>query len=179
MSFIPLPYSAIKIPFYVFQKRNCSATVPSFHIFVSVCDLYVPRVGPHIFLLQHRQTNCGKNKSLIDTWMSKLGKRLCNSFSGNFFLLQIFGIYLCCVWNMTDMTSLLKVLVFRLLLKPVIKAISLWPLAYLSLTSKVVFINELIKFVELHQNSNPLNKKKSREKGLINIIDFTKCLFHP
>ncbi len=146
-----------------FQKRNCSATVPSFHIFVSVCDLYVPRVGPHIFLLQHRQTNCGKNKSLIDTWMSKLVKRPCNSFSGNIFF-KIFGIYLCCVWNMTDMTSLLKVLIFRLLLKPIIKAISLWSLAYLSLTSKVVFINELIKFLELIQNSNPLNKKSLEKK---------------
>ncbi len=143
------------------QKRNCEATVPSFHIFVSVCDLYVPRVSPHIFLQQHSQTNCGKNKSLIDTWMLKLGKRLFNSFSGNIFF-QIFGIYICCVWNMTDMTSLLKVLIFRLLLKPIIKAISLWPLAYLSLTSKVVFINELITFVELIQNLNLL--KKSLEK---------------
>jgi hypothetical protein len=26
---------------------------------VSVSDLYIPRIGPHIFLQQNRQTDCG------------------------------------------------------------------------------------------------------------------------
>jgi hypothetical protein len=33
---------------------------PNIHIHVSVSDLYIPRIGPHIFLQQNRQTNCGK-----------------------------------------------------------------------------------------------------------------------
>ncbi len=42
------------------QKRNCVASVPiSTHIHVSVSDLYIPRIDPHIFLQQNRQTDCG------------------------------------------------------------------------------------------------------------------------
>ncbi len=32
---------------------------PNFHIPVSVSDLYIPRIDPHIFLQQNRQTNRG------------------------------------------------------------------------------------------------------------------------
>ncbi len=32
---------------------------PNFHIHVSVSDLYTPRIGPHIFLQQKRQTDRG------------------------------------------------------------------------------------------------------------------------
>jgi hypothetical protein len=32
---------------------------PNFHIHLSVSDLYIPRIGPHIFLQQNRQIDCG------------------------------------------------------------------------------------------------------------------------
>ncbi len=74
-----LLHTATKIPFmYSFwELRGLS---PNFHIHVSVSDLNIPRIGPHIFLQQNRQIDCG-NISLTDTWMRKMG--LCNSFSGN------------------------------------------------------------------------------------------------
>jgi hypothetical protein len=33
--------------------------IPNFHIHVSVSDLHIPRIGPHIFLQQNRQTDPG------------------------------------------------------------------------------------------------------------------------
>ncbi len=33
---------------------------PNFHIHVFVSDLYILRIGPHIFLQQNRQTDPGK-----------------------------------------------------------------------------------------------------------------------
>jgi hypothetical protein len=34
---------------------------------VSVSDLYIPRISPHIFLQQNRQTDLGTFKVLTDT----------------------------------------------------------------------------------------------------------------
>jgi hypothetical protein len=45
------------------QKRNCGLS-PHFYIHVSVSDLYIPTIGPPIFLHQNRQTIY---KSLTDT----------------------------------------------------------------------------------------------------------------
>ncbi len=46
-------------PIYVFLFWELRGLSPSFHIHVSVSDLYVPRIGPHIWLLQNRQTDPG------------------------------------------------------------------------------------------------------------------------
>jgi hypothetical protein len=32
---------------------NCAALSPNFHVHVSVSDLYIPRIGPHIWLKQN------------------------------------------------------------------------------------------------------------------------------
>jgi hypothetical protein len=45
-----------KIPFMYSQKRNSRRLSPNFHIHVSVNDLYIPRISPHIFLQKNRQT---------------------------------------------------------------------------------------------------------------------------
>ncbi len=44
---------------YVFPEKELRGLIPNFHIHVSVGDLCSPRIGPHIFLQQNRQTNPG------------------------------------------------------------------------------------------------------------------------
>ncbi len=46
-------------PIYVFPRKELRGLNPNFHIHVSVSDFYIPRIGPHIFLQQIRQTNRG------------------------------------------------------------------------------------------------------------------------
>jgi hypothetical protein len=54
-------------PIYVFLFRELGGLSPNFHIHVSVSDLQIPRIGPHIWLQQNRQTNPGNiYKSLTD-----------------------------------------------------------------------------------------------------------------
>jgi hypothetical protein len=48
---------------------------PNFHIHVSVSDLYIPRISPHIFLQPNRQTD-SENKYISHRYMSvELGYR--------------------------------------------------------------------------------------------------------
>jgi hypothetical protein len=46
-------------PIYVFPEKELRGLSPDFHIHVSMHDLYIPGIGPHIFLQQNRQTNRG------------------------------------------------------------------------------------------------------------------------
>ncbi len=46
-------------PIYVFLDKEWRGLSPQLHIHVSASDLYIPRIGPHIFLQQNRQTNPG------------------------------------------------------------------------------------------------------------------------
>ncbi len=59
--FKPVVYTATAIPFFLFwELRGIS---PNFHIHVSVSDLYIPRIGPHI----SSSRNMGIYNSLTDT----------------------------------------------------------------------------------------------------------------
>jgi hypothetical protein len=40
-------------------EKELHGLCPNVHIHVSVSDLYIPRISPHIFLLQNRQTDSG------------------------------------------------------------------------------------------------------------------------
>ena len=42
---------------YVFPEKELRGLSSNFHIHVSMSDLYIPRISPHIFLQQNRQTN--------------------------------------------------------------------------------------------------------------------------
>jgi hypothetical protein len=44
---------------YAFPEKELRGLSHNFHIHASVSDLYFPRIGPHIFLQQNRQTDCG------------------------------------------------------------------------------------------------------------------------
>jgi hypothetical protein len=46
-------------PVYVFPEKEFRGLSPNFHIHVSVSDLYILRIVPHIFLQQNRQTDPG------------------------------------------------------------------------------------------------------------------------
>ncbi len=54
-------------PIYVFLSWELRGFSPNFHIHVSVNDLYIRRIGPHVFLQQSRQTLVGIYKLLTDT----------------------------------------------------------------------------------------------------------------
>ncbi len=41
-------------PIYVFPEKKLRGLSPNFHIHVSVSDLYILRIGLHIFLQQNR-----------------------------------------------------------------------------------------------------------------------------
>ncbi len=51
-----------KNPIYVLRGLS-----PNFHIHVSVSDLYIPRIGPHIFCSKIGRLIVGIYKSLTDT----------------------------------------------------------------------------------------------------------------
>jgi hypothetical protein len=44
---------------YVLPEKNLRGLSPNFHTHVSVSDLYIPTINPHIFLQQNRQTDSG------------------------------------------------------------------------------------------------------------------------
>jgi hypothetical protein len=52
-------YTEFENPIYVFPEKELHGPSANFHIHVSVSDLYILRIGPHIFLQQNRQTNRG------------------------------------------------------------------------------------------------------------------------
>jgi hypothetical protein len=53
----PRPPHCNENPIYVFPEKEWCGLSPDFHIYVSVSNLFIPRIGPHIFLQQNRQTD--------------------------------------------------------------------------------------------------------------------------
>ncbi len=68
---------------YIFLFWELCGLSPNFHIHVSVSDLYIPRIGPHISSSRKGRPIMGIYNSLTDTWMWKLGLGPRYSFSGN------------------------------------------------------------------------------------------------
>ena len=69
-------------PIYVFLFWELRGLSPNIHILVSVNDLYIPRIGPHISCSRIGSSS-GIYKSLTDIWMWKFGLWPHNFFSGN------------------------------------------------------------------------------------------------
>jgi hypothetical protein len=60
----PNPYCALTLTlqrnFYLcIPRKELRGLSPNFHMHVSVSDLYIPQIGPHIWLQQKRQTDTG------------------------------------------------------------------------------------------------------------------------
>jgi hypothetical protein len=58
LSFLSL-FQCNENPLYVFPEKELRGLSPNLRSHVSVNDLHIPRIGPHIFLQQNRQTDCG------------------------------------------------------------------------------------------------------------------------
>ncbi len=52
---------------YVFPEKELCGLSPDFHIHVSVSDLHIPRIGPHISCSRIGKPIVGIYKSLTDT----------------------------------------------------------------------------------------------------------------
>jgi hypothetical protein len=59
----------------IFPEKEYQGLSPNFHIHTSVSNLYIPTMGLHILLGEICRPILGLYKSLIDTWMWKLGLR--------------------------------------------------------------------------------------------------------
>ncbi len=81
---------------YIFLFWELRGLSPNFYIHVSVSDLYIPRIGPHISSSRNGSSIVGIYISLTDSWMWKLGLRPRYSFSGNI-CFQFSAFFLCSV----------------------------------------------------------------------------------
>ena len=95
----PSPVHCNENSIYVFLFRELRGLSPNFHIHVSVSDLYIPRIGPHISCSRIGRSIVGICKSLTDTWMWKLRLWPRNSFSGNI-CFEFLVLVLCSVCHM-------------------------------------------------------------------------------
>ncbi len=79
---------------YVFLFWELRGLSINFHIHVSVSDLYIPRISPHISCRRIKRSIVGIYKSLTGTWMWKLGLWPRNSFSENIYF-EFSVLFLC------------------------------------------------------------------------------------
>ncbi len=60
-SLVPIyVFAEMKLRGLVIFKTKYNVLSPNFHIHLSVCDLYIPRIGLFILLQPNRQTDPGK-----------------------------------------------------------------------------------------------------------------------
>ncbi len=78
---------------YIFLFWELRGLSPNFYIHVSVSNLYISRIGPHISSSRNGSSIVGIYNSLTDTWMWKLGPTEAPIFLFWEYLLPIFGIF--------------------------------------------------------------------------------------
>ncbi len=79
---------------FVFPEKELRGLSPNFHIHVSAGDLYIPVIGPPIFLQQNMQTD-GGNISIVHRNMNVPMNWDCSRsvpFRGIQYMFRIFGI---------------------------------------------------------------------------------------
>ncbi len=76
-------------PNYLYPEKELCGLGANFHIHVSVSDLYIPRIGPHIFLQQNRIVRI--YKSLITHINGEIGTKPAQCLFWEY-LYRIFGI---------------------------------------------------------------------------------------
>ncbi len=79
---------------YIFLFWELRGLSPNFYIHVSVSDLNIPSIGPHISSSRNGSSIVGIYNTLTDAWMWKLGLRPRYSFSGNI-CFQFSAFFLC------------------------------------------------------------------------------------
>jgi hypothetical protein len=83
-----------KNPIYVFPEKELRGLCPNFHIHVSVSDLYIPRICPHISCSRIGKSIVGIYKSLTNTlesvnWDCGLAIPFLGIFVSNFSVLDL------------------------------------------------------------------------------------------
>ena len=68
-------------PINVFLFWELRGLSPNFHIHVSVTDLYIPRIGPHISWNRIDRSMVGIYKSLTDSIRNSFSGNICYEFS--------------------------------------------------------------------------------------------------
>jgi hypothetical protein len=66
---------------YLFPEKELRGLRPNVHIHVSC--VYIPRIGPHIFLQQNSQTDCGNIQIAHRHMNVEIRTEAAHSFSGN------------------------------------------------------------------------------------------------
>ncbi len=79
-------------PIYVFIFWELHGFSFYFHIHVSVSDLYIPRIGPHTWLQQNRQTRVSF-ETCFDSKQRKLEPKLVLALSETKSLFRLFRFY--------------------------------------------------------------------------------------
>jgi hypothetical protein len=98
-------------PIYIFPEKELHGLSLNFHIHVSVSNLYIPRIGPHIFLQQNRQIHRG-NTYINPSQTHECGNWDCGRAIPlvGIFVFEFSALVLCSVHTNKNPTSSLKAL---------------------------------------------------------------------
>ncbi len=140
---------------YVFPEKELRGLCPNFHIRMPVSDLYIPKISPHIFLQQNRQTH--RLKTLYKSQTHECGNwdwSRAISFLGIFvanFRYCVFAAHVT-YWNSRDFVSRQEYIFFQGKLEACAEEGDFLPLG-MNMMTKVMLV-QAIRPQALHTSCN-------------------------